>query len=74
MGAALYSTLVEGESCATIEIKISYFRSARAGELVCETAVLTRGRSVANLESKVFLAGQLVAAANGSYAITNTRT
>lgn len=73
MGAALYPTLGEGESCATIEIKINYFRPATKGTLVCETTLLNRGKTVANLESKVYLAGTLVAAANGNYAILRRR-
>ena len=73
MGAALYPTLAPGESCATIEVKINYFRPAREGELVCETSVVNRGRSVANLESRVFASGQLIASANGNYAILPPR-
>lgn len=69
MGAALYPTLGEGESCATIEIKINFLRPAATGTLVCETTLLNRGKSVANLESKVYLSGVLVASANGNYAI-----
>jgi len=69
MGAALYTTLAPGESCATIEIKISFFRPVRLGRLVCETAVLNRGRTVAHLESKLVLDDTLVASANGHFAI-----
>ena len=73
MGAALYPTLAAGEACATIEVKINYFRAVREGELVCETAIVHRGRSVANLESRVYAAGQLIASANGNYAILPPR-
>jgi acyl-CoA thioesterase len=73
MGAALYPTLGEGESCATIEIKINYFRPAATGTLVCETTLLNRGKSVANLESRVYLSGALIASANGNYAILARR-
>ena len=73
MGAALYPTLAPGESCATIEVKINYFRPAREGELVCETTVVNRGRSVANLEARVYAAGRLIASANGNYAILALR-
>jgi acyl-CoA thioesterase len=69
MGAALYPTLQPGESCATIELKISFLRPAAAGTLVCETTLLRRGRAVAHLESKLTLAGELVATASGSYAV-----
>ena len=74
MGAALYPALAAGETCATIEVKINYFRPAREGELVCETSLVNRGRTVANLESRVYAAGQLLASANGNYAILPPRT
>lgn len=73
MGAALYPTLGAGESCATIEIKINFFRPAVAGTLVCETRLVNRGRTVANLESTVTLDGRVVAAANGNFAILARR-
>jgi len=73
MGAALYPTLSAGESCATIEVKINYFKPVRHGLLSCETVLVHRGRSVANLESRVLLDGTLVASANGSYAIVRPR-
>lgn len=69
MGVALYPTLAEGEICATIEIKINYFKSVVAGRLSCTTEMVNRGRTIANLESRVFLEQTLVAQANGNYAI-----
>lgn len=73
MGAALYPTLADGESCATIEVKISYFRPVTQGTLVCTTELVNRGRSVANLESRIRLDGVLVAQANGNFAIFRPR-
>lgn len=73
MGAALYPTLQPDQSCATIEIKINFLRSARTGTLVCETTLLRRGRSVASLESRLALDGDLVATASGSYAVFASR-
>jgi len=69
MGAALYPTLGEGEICATIEIKINYFKPVTTGRLRCLTAIVNRGKTVANLESRVYLGDLLVAQANGNYAI-----
>ena len=40
MGGALYPLLAENESCATIEIKISYFKPVRKGTLECTTQLL----------------------------------
>ena len=69
MGAALYPTLAEGEICATIEIKINYFKPVREGELICTTTVVNRGKTLANLDSVVHCGDVLVAKANGTYAI-----
>jgi len=74
MGSALYPTLSPGESCATIEVKINYFKPVRHGTLSCETSVVNRGRSVANLESRVMHDGKLVASANGHYAILRAKS
>jgi len=72
MGAALLGTLEEDETCATIEVKINYFRPVTGGEIECSTDLVHRGRTIANLESNVTVAGMLVAKANGSYAILRT--
>ena len=69
MGAALYATLAEGEVCATIEVKINYFRPVASGLITCNTELVNRGRTVANLESRVFSGETLIAQANGNYAI-----
>jgi acyl-CoA thioesterase len=69
MGAALYPSLAVGEICATIEIKINYFKPVSAGALRCVTQVVNRGRTVANLESRLYNGDALVAQANGNYAI-----
>ncbi|QNK67014.1 PaaI family thioesterase [Variovorax sp. PAMC26660] len=73
MGSALYPTLDEGEICATIEIKINYFKPVFQGKLVCKTELLNRGKAVANLESRLYLDQVLVAQANGNYAIFRPR-
>jgi len=69
MGAALTSLLQEGEYCATIEIKISYFKPVTTGTLTCKTAVINKGKRVASLESEIWNEGRLVAKASGSFAI-----
>ncbi|HEY5637504.1 MAG TPA: PaaI family thioesterase [Burkholderiales bacterium] len=73
MGSALYPTLAEGEICATIEIKINYFKPIAAGRLTCQTKIVNRGKTIANLESRILLDAQLVAQANGNYAIFRPR-
>ncbi len=69
MGAALYPTLDAGQACATIEIKISYFRPVASGEIQCTTQIDNKGRSIAHLTSRIEQRGKLVALATGSFAI-----
>ena len=69
MGAALHRTLDPGELCATIEIKISYFKPVRAGTLRCVTEIVNRGKKVASMESSVYAGEALVARASGTYSI-----
>lgn len=69
MGAALYPTLAPGETCATLEIKINYFRPVSSGKLCCRTEIVYRGKRVANLESSIYAGDRLLAKANGSYSI-----
>jgi acyl-CoA thioesterase len=73
MGAALASTLDKGEICVTIEIKINYFKAVRDGNLTCRTAIIHRGRTVANLQASVFQGEKLVAQANGSFSILQSQ-
>ena len=69
MGTALYSLLQENEYCATIEIKISYFKPVTSGTLTCRTTVINKGKRVASMESEIWNEGKLVAKASGSFAI-----
>ncbi len=73
MGAALYPGLKEGESCATIEIKINYFKPVKSGTITCITELINRGKSIANLESAIYSGDVLVAKANGNYSIFRLR-
>jgi acyl-CoA thioesterase len=84
MGAALYSSLREGELCATIEIKIAYYKPVFEGELVCNTEVVHKGSSIATLKSRIFCKSAfsegaegesiLVASAEGNYSIFKPRS
>ena len=69
MGAALYPTLAEGESCATLELKINYFRPISSGTISCVTELVHKGKSVANLESCIYNQGKLAAKANGTFSV-----
>ncbi len=69
MGGALYSVMEKEELCATIEIKVVYFKAVKSGTLVCDTRIINRGKRVAALESEVTSDGRLVAKANGTFSI-----
>lgn len=69
MGAALYSLLEENESCATIEVKINYFKPVKEGVLICNTKVIHKGRSISVLESEIINKEKLVAKAFGTFSI-----
>lgn len=69
MGGALYSLLDKSELCATIEVKINYFKAVRTGTVTCDTKVINKGKKVAVIESELFNDGVLVAKALGTYSI-----
>ncbi len=69
MGAAVQPSLTEGELCATVEIKINYFKPVREGDLICTTVLVNRGKTLANLDARIHCGDVLVAKANGTYAI-----
>ena len=53
MGMAYYSTLAEGESFTTLELKINYVRPFWTGRLVARGRVVQRGRTVGMTECDV---------------------
>ena len=69
MGAAMYSVMEKDDLCATIELKISYFKAVRSGELVCDTKIINQGKNVTFLESEIKNGDELVAKANGTFSV-----
>ncbi len=69
MGTALSRALPDGEHCATIEIKISYYAPARAGRLDCDAHITHRTRRFAFLESEVRQGPHIIARATGTFVI-----
>jgi uncharacterized protein (TIGR00369 family) len=53
MGMAFFSTLEEGESFATLELKINYLRPFWTGTLLAHGKVISRGKSVGLTECRV---------------------
>ena len=69
MGGALFSQLEKGELCATVELKINYFKPVKTGALICNTKVINKGKKIAVMESEVLNNGETVAKAMGTYSI-----
>ena len=69
MGLALYPSLKENELCATLEIKINYYKPVSSGTIVCTSKLINRGKTIANLESDIHVNETLVAKANGNFSI-----
>ena len=53
MGLATMSTLHEGETFTTLELKMNFLRPVYQDKIVCEAKVLHRGRTIALAEAAV---------------------
>jgi acyl-CoA thioesterase len=73
MGGALYTLLKKDESCATVEIKITYFKPVKEGKLICDTKVIHRGKKFGILESELLNDEILVSKAYGTFSIFKIR-
>jgi len=69
MGGALYPLLKKDELCATVELKITYFKPVREGTIICNTKVIHRGKSFGVLESEIMNDEILVSKAYGTFSI-----
>jgi len=69
MGAALFSSVGEGEVFLTIETSIFYFKAVSSGTLTCESKVVHRGKRIAMMEAEIRNDGQTVAKAVGTFSI-----
>jgi acyl-CoA thioesterase len=74
MGAALFSTLEPDELCATIEIKIGYFKPVLEGDLVCTAEVVNKGKSIASIEASIHQGEVLVSRSTGTFTIFRRKT
>ena len=74
MASALIEHLTDEESCATLNVAITYLRAARDGDIACRTTVDRRTRTNAALRSEVTDdRGDVLATAVGTYAIFKRR-
>jgi acyl-CoA thioesterase len=74
MGGALYSLMSEGERCATVEMKIVYFRPVTSGRIECTAVVAHRSRKLGFVEAEVKNGGRDVAKASATFSIFKSAT
>jgi uncharacterized protein (TIGR00369 family) len=57
------ATLADGESCATLNLNVSFLRPAKAGPLSGRATLVRRGAGVCHVSGELFQAGKTVATA-----------
>jgi len=53
MGIAYASTLAEGETFGTVELKINFLRPVKTGKLIAEGKVVSKGRTIGWTECEI---------------------
>ena len=74
MGAALIGALQADQICATINVKINYFKPVFGGTVVCISKVVNQGKNVAHIDASLYVDDVLVARANGDFAILKRKS
>jgi uncharacterized protein (TIGR00369 family) len=73
LGRAVIDALPQGRGCATVELKINYFRPVQSGTVRASGRVVQKTKSLAYAEGDVVNdEGKLVARATGTFFITQT--
>lgn len=73
LGGAVVNALPQGEGCATLEIKINYFRPIQHGRVIATGRLVNRSRRTAYAEGEVVNEeGKVLAKASGTFFITDT--
>jgi acyl-CoA thioesterase len=73
LGGAVVSSLPPGKGCATLELKINYFRPIQHGRVTAEGRLVNRSRSTAYAEGEVVSdEGKVLAKASGTFFVTDT--
>lgn len=73
LGRAVIEELPPGRGCATVEIKINYFRPVQSGRIRAAGRCVQRTKSLAYAEGDVTNAeGKLLARATGTFFLTET--
>jgi len=73
LGRAVIETLPPGRGCATVELKINYFRPVQSGTIRAAGRCVQKTKSLAYAEGDVVNAeGKLLARATGTFFVTET--
>lgn len=73
LGSVVVKSLDRGHGCATLEMKINYFRPIREGLVQAEGRLVNRSRRTAYAEGEVLNEeGKILAKASGTFFITET--
>ena len=73
LGSAVVKSLDRGHGCATLELKINYFRPIQEGLVQAEGRLVNRSRHTAYAEGEVLNEeGKILAKASGTFFITET--
>ena len=73
LGTAVVKSLERGRGCATLELKINYFRPIQEGTVRAEGRLVNRSRRTAYAEGEVVnQEGKVLAKASGTFFITDT--
>ena len=73
LGRAVIAELPPGRGCATVEMKVNYFRPVQEGRIRAEGRCVQRTRSLAYAEGEVRnAAGKILARATGTFFLTDT--
>jgi acyl-CoA thioesterase len=73
LGRAIIEQLPEGRGCATVEMKINYFRPVQHGTIRAQARMKELTRSLAYAEGEIVNAeGKILARASGTFFLTDT--
>ncbi len=73
LGRSILSALPEGRGCATVEIKVNYFRPIQAGRVTARVVLRDLTRSLGYAEGEVVNEqGKVLARASGTFFLTET--
>ena len=73
LGGAVVNALPQGKGCATLEIKVNYFRPIQHGRLTAEGRLVNQSRHTAYAEGEVRNEeGKILAKASGTFFLTDT--